>query len=76
MSEYTSEESAIARDFVEMYRLFAQSSVAVYANQSIKPIKESSFECMEISAAAGNEMAAIDGSFGEIDFWRSLSIPE
>ena len=76
MSEYTSDEKTIARDFVKMYQSFAQSSDAVYANQSIKPIMANSFECMEIKSAVGNEMKAINTSFGEIDFWKSLHIPE
>jgi hypothetical protein len=76
LSKFTRDESTIARDFVAMYRTLARSSDAVYGDQKIKPIKASAFECMEISAAVGNRMRPIDRSFGEIDFWNALNIPE
>ncbi|KAG5673610.1 hypothetical protein PVAND_003640 [Polypedilum vanderplanki] len=76
LNEYSNDELIIAHDFVEMYRTFSQTNNAVYANQSIKPIKSSSFECINIAAVANNRMIKIENTFGEVDFWKTLNIPE
>lgn len=76
LSSYTKEETEIGRYFVAMYREFSNANLVSFGNKEINAIKADDMECMEINSSFDYSMTKIGKTFGQIDFWNSLNIPE
>lgn len=59
-----------------MYKLLTEDSTIYYDVKEVLANDGTSIQCMDIKSSTDYSMGLIDKSFGEIDFWKSLNIPE
>lgn len=59
-----------------MYKLFNEQNVVKYAGKQIEASDGNTVQCMNLVSPSDYSMKALDKSFGEVDFWRSINIPE
>lgn len=76
MREYTSDEKTIGQHFIEMYKLFNDQNIVKFAGKLIEASDGNTIQCMNIESPSNYSMRVLDKSFGEVDFWKSLNIPE
>lgn len=63
-------------EIIQMYKLFNQENKAVFGEKEIVPVETNNMQCMNLKSPTEYAMLTIDKKFGEIEFWKSLSIPE
>ena len=75
LSDYEKDEIQLGRDFVEMYKDFAQTNE--FNNSSMQPISNDNLTCLKIKSPSNFATMHVDGNiFANSDFWKSLGILE
>lgn len=77
LSDYGKDEIRLGRDFVEMYKNFAQTNEFKFNNLSMQANVKNDLKCIEIKSSSNFATMHVDGNiFASSDFWKSLRIFE